>query len=101
MKAENVLRVIAMFLMSLFVCISIDFGMILASTRSSVEIANRLILNEKTDKQIIEENEVETNYSESVKRHSSDFMNLNVSAIENENFTPALYRWLWKNIPTQ
>jgi len=101
MKTENVLRAIVMLLIGLFVCISIDFGMILAANRTSVGIANRLIPTAKLDNKLAKENDVEINYSESVKRHTDDFANLHVSAIENEDFTPALYRWLWEDNSTQ
>ena len=101
MKTENVLRVIVMLLIGLFVCISIDFGMILASNRTSVDIANRLIPTAEQDNKLPKENDVEINYSESVKRHTNDFENLHVSAMESEDFTPALYRWLWEDNSTQ
>jgi len=101
MKTENVLRVIVMLLIGLFVCNSIDFGMLPAANRTSVEIANKLIPTAKQDNQQVKENDVEINYSESVKRHTDDFENLHVSAMESEDFTPALYRWLWEDNSTQ
>jgi len=101
MKVENVLRVLVIMLIGLFVCISIDFGMVWASARSSVSIANSLIPTVKSYLPITNENDVETNYSESVKDHNRDFVDLNISRVDNEGFTPSLYRWLWKENATQ
>jgi len=101
MKLENVLRVMLMVLVGLFICISIDFGVVLASTKSLTKIAEKMYVNEKPDNQFSDDNEVDKNYSESINEHQVDFLNLKESGKTSDYFTPGLYRWLWKNIPTQ
>jgi len=101
MKSESVLRVFLVALMVLFVCISIDFGFVVASTRSSNRLADKVILNDKMKTQVVGENDVEANYSEAVKSHNDDFLNFKLRGIESEEFTPSLYAWLWNNHQTQ
>jgi hypothetical protein len=101
MKSENVLRVFLVALIVLLVCVSIDFGLVLASTRSSNEIANKAVLNEKMKSQVVGENDVEANYSESVKGYNDDFLNFNMRGVESKEFTPGLYSWLWDNLQSQ
>ena len=101
MKSENVLRVFLVALIVLLACISIDFGLLLASTRSSNILANKAIQNKEMKSQVIGENDVEANYSESVKGHNDDFLNFNRRGVESEEFTPSLYAWLWNDLQTQ
>jgi len=100
MKSENVLRVFLVALIVLLVCVSIDFGLVLASTRSSNVLENKVIPNEEMKSQVIGENDVEAYYSESVKGHNDDFLNFNRRGVESEEFTPSLYAWLWNDLQT-
>lgn len=98
MKSENVLRVFLAALIVLLLCVSIDFGLVLASTRASNGLTNKAIQNEKMESQIVGENDVETNYSEPVKGYNDDFFNFNRRGVESEEFTPGLYSWLWNDL---
>jgi len=100
MKSENVLRVFLVALIVLLVCVSIDFGLVLASTRSSNVLENKVIPNEEMKSQVIGENDVEANYSESVKGYNDDFLNFNRRGVESEEFIPSLYAWLWNDLQT-
>ncbi|MDD4970542.1 MAG: hypothetical protein PHT07_14040 [Paludibacter sp.] len=100
MKLEKALRVMVLLLVGLFIWISIDFGIVLASTRSSKVIGNELIQNEKVKSQLTDKNDVESNYNESVRDHNDDFLKFNLRGIESEEFTPNLYEWLWNNPST-
>jgi len=97
MKLQNVIRAIFIFSIALFVCISLDFSMISATTRSSVKIVNGLKLNEKQNSFLSDENDVEINYNDPTIDHRSELLNLNTNVIKGEDFTPDLYEWLWKN----
>jgi len=96
MKTEKVLGVVVMILIGLFICITVDFSMILASTISRAKIANMLILNNKQETNKLNGIENGENYSESIKDQNIDFVNLSTNNIGNEDFTPNLYRWLWE-----
>jgi len=98
MKSENVLRVFLVALIVLLACISIDFGLLLASTRSSNILANKAIQNKEMKSQLVGENDVEANHSESVKGHKDDLLDFNLTGVESEEFTPSLYKWLWNNL---
>ena len=98
MKSENVLRVFLVALIVLLACISIDFGLLLASTRTSNAIENKVIQKEKIESQVVGENDVEANYSESINGQNDDFLNFNLRNIEGEEFTPDLYEWLWNDL---
>ena len=96
MKTEKVLGVVVMVLIGLFICITVDFSMILASTISRAKIANMLILNNKQETNKLNGCEYVENYSELIKDQNSDFLNLSTNDTGNEDFTPNLYRWLWE-----
>ena len=96
MKTEKVLGVVVMVLIGLFICITVDFSMILASTISRAKIANMLILNNKQETNKLNGIENVENYSESIKGQNSDFLNLSTNDTGNKDFTPNLYRWLWE-----
>ena len=100
MKSENVLRVFLVALIVLLACISIDFGLLLASTRTSNAIENKVIQKEKIESQVVGENDVEAYYSESINGHNDDFLNFNRRGVESEEFIPSLYAWLWNDLQT-
>ena len=96
MKTEKVLGVVVMVLIGLFICITVDFSLILASTISRIKIASQLILNTAQDTMEINEIEPDKNWYESSNSQNSDFLNLMDDNNETEDFTPTLYNWLWE-----
>jgi len=98
MKLQNVLRIMSILFIAFFVCVSIGLSMDITPTKTTPIIANSIISNENPVNEITDENDVETNSSLSKKENRNDLLNFNTSFIENEEFTPNLYRWLWEKI---
>ena len=98
MKLQNVLRIMSLLFIAFFVCVSIGLSMDITPTKTTPIIANSIISNENPVNEITDENDVETNSSLSKKENRNDLLNFNTSFIENEEFTPNLYRWLWEKI---
>jgi len=100
MSSKKVLGVFVVALIVMFICISIDFGLVLASTRSIVVIEKPVNQDEKAPV-IANQNDVEANYSGLINDHNSDYLDFNLKGIESAEFTPNLYEWLWENLPAQ
>jgi len=90
MKFQNVFLAFLMLIIGLFVYISIAFGMIIASTRKSVKIADSKILDEKPDIILTHQNDVEAKSFNSLIDRRSDFLNSKKCTLDNEKFTPVL-----------
>jgi len=98
MKLQNVLRIMSILFIAFFVCVSIGLSMDITPTKTTPIIANSIISDENPFIEMTDENDVETNFRMSITENRNDLLNFNTSFIENEEFTPNLYRWLWKEI---
>jgi len=91
MKLKYIFRAIFIFTIALFVCISLDFSMISASSKSSVKTAPCKNSTENSDAQLKNENIAEINWTEPVLNYRRDLLNFNTNITNDENFISGIY----------